>query len=102
MIKNNGNYYEVKYGDDEIIEKGQKFIDYEGAIKIREKRKDDTDCVLNYEGNMDINGKKEGKGRITYRNGDKYEGEFKNNLKDGEGKYIFKNGIYMKVNLSLI
>lgn len=29
---------------------------------------------------------REGKGKYTYANGDKYEGDYKNNLKDGIGK----------------
>ena len=38
------------------------------------------------------NGKKEGKGRIYYKNGDKYEGDGKNNKKEGKGIYYWNNG----------
>ena len=34
-----------------------------------------------------INNKKEGKGKYIYNNGHKYEGEYKNNLRDGRGIY---------------
>ena len=46
-----------------------------------------------YEGEWE-NGKqsKNGKGRITYENGDIYEGEWKDSKRDGNGKYTYKNG----------
>lgn len=34
---------------------------------------------------------KHGKGKLLYSNGDIYEGEFKDNLHDGQGTYDFKN-----------
>lgn len=34
-----------------------------------------------------VNGTKEGKGTEIYKNGDVYEGQFKSNLKEGEGEY---------------
>ena len=34
-----------------------------------------------------INNKKEGNGKYIYNNGHKYEGEYKNNLRDGRGIY---------------
>ena len=34
----------------------------------------------------------EGKGNIIYENGDKYEGELKNGIKEGEGILIRNNG----------
>ena len=58
IIKKNGEFYEVKYLDDVLLEKGPKLLDYDGALKIREKRKTDTDCILNYEGDIDFDGKK--------------------------------------------
>lgn len=33
----------------------------------------------------------QGKGKITYKCGDKYEGDFVNGLKQGKGKYVFKD-----------
>ena len=46
-----------------------------------------------YEGEFKINDSiKEGFGIIYYKNGDIYEGEFKNNMYDGIGVYYFKNG----------
>lgn len=35
---------------------------------------------------------KNGKGKLTYSNGDHYEGEFKDNLPFGKGIYVFRNG----------
>ena len=32
--------------------------------------------------------------KVYYKNGIKYEGDFKNNVSDGNGKYIWKNGSY--------
>ena len=44
-----------------------------------------------YEGEL-INGKKEGKGKFTYKNGCIYEGFFKNNKKEGSGIFYYTNG----------
>jgi len=33
---------------------------------------------------------REGKGKYNYANGDKFEGEFKKNLKHGIGKMVYK------------
>ena len=37
-------------------------------------------------------GKREGKGKYYYNNGDRYEGDFKNGLFDGKGVFYCKNG----------
>jgi hypothetical protein len=50
-----------------------------------------TDEEMFYEGELDNNGGKEGRGKITYRNGMVYDGEWKNNKKDGKG--ILTNAI---------
>ena len=34
----------------------------------------------------------EGKGEYTYQDGEKYEGEFKNGIREGFGKYFYNNG----------
>ena len=44
-----------------------------------------------YEGEL-VNGKKEGKGKFTYKNGCIYEGFFKNNKKEGSGVFYYTNG----------
>mgnify|MGYP003849388355 CR=1 FL=1 len=44
------------------------------------------------------NGKKHGKGTFIYANGDKYEGEFKNNIFHGDGTLIFADGTKYKGN----
>lgn len=91
IIKKNGEYYDVEYDYNSLVNKGPKFEDYDNVMKLRNMRKENTYCVKNYEGTI-INEVKEGKGTIIYKNGDKYEGEFKNNLKDGYGIYYYKNG----------
>ena len=44
-----------------------------------------------YEGEF-VKGKREGNGKLFYRNGDIYEGEFKNNVREGKGKIFLANG----------
>ena len=44
-----------------------------------------------YEGNWK-GGRKQGKGRAFYKNGDYYEGDFEADKKKGKGKYFFKSG----------
>lgn len=50
-----------------------------------------------YEGEM-INGVREGKGIYFYHNGDKYEGWWQGNKKNGMGRSIIKTLIYTLVN----
>lgn len=42
-----------------------------------------------YEGDY-RDGKKAGMGKMTYPNGDEYTGEWKDNVMEGEGTYIYK------------
>ena len=35
---------------------------------------------------------KDGQGTLTFKNGDKYEGDFKNGIFDGKGKFTSKSG----------
>ena len=44
-----------------------------------------------YEGDL-INGKKQGKGTYTWPNGNKYIGEWKDNIINGKGEFIFNTG----------
>ena len=44
-----------------------------------------------YEGDWK-NGLREGKGIFYYKNGNKYEGDWKNGLREGKGIYYYKNG----------
>ncbi len=39
-----------------------------------------------------INGNKEGKGVYTYADGDKYDGEWKNDKREGKGVHTYANG----------
>ena len=41
-----------------------------------------------------IDGIREGKGIMYYNNGDRYEGDWKNDKKEGKGKYYYKNEFY--------
>ena len=45
-----------------------------------------------YKGGLNENGDKHGKGVFNYENGDKYDGEWKDNKKDGYGTYSYSNG----------
>ena len=40
------------------------------------------------------NGKREGQGKERYKSGAKYDGEFKSNMKEGKGKFIYPNSLY--------
>ena len=44
-----------------------------------------------YEGQW-VNDQRDGNGKMTYANGNIYEGQWKNNQRDGNGKMIWKNG----------
>ena len=65
IVKKNGEYYDVKYENNVIVEKGSKFQDYDGAIKVRNSKKENTNCVASYEGET-LNDQKEGKGKIIW------------------------------------
>ena len=42
-----------------------------------------------------MNGKRHGKGKVYYKNGDiKYDGDFVNDKCEGNGKYIYEGGKY--------
>ena len=47
-----------------------------------------------YEGTY-TDGKRAGTGKMTYPNGDCYTGEWKDNMMEGEGTYVYKVGIYL-------
>jgi hypothetical protein len=47
--------------------------------------------VIAFEG-LYKEGKKDGVGKMTYPNGDKYHGEWKEDKQDGEGTYYYANG----------
>jgi len=49
------------------------------------------DGSIKYEGDW-VNGKREGNGKAVYKNGDYYIGSFKNNFRDGKGIEYYKNG----------
>ncbi len=47
---------------------------------------------INYEGELNDDGLYHGKGVITYPNGSKYVGEFKDGKRDGQGTHTYPNG----------
>ena len=57
--------------------------------------KDNLGGWKTYEGDFK-EGIREGNGKMTYRNGDYYEGEFKNWVRDGYGEFHYSNGTIYK------
>ena len=62
-------------------------------------KKGEDGIIRNEKGNYYIgenkDGKREGKGKMYYKNGDlMYEGDFINDKMEGNGKYIYEDGIY--------
>ena len=49
-----------------------------------------------YEGEYNKDGKRHGKGKITFRNGTYYEGEWKNDLSHGQGTLTYSDGSIYK------
>ena len=47
--------------------------------------------IIRYEGEWK-NNKRDGTGVMTYASGDRYQGEFKDGIKHGQGVYVFANG----------
>jgi len=54
-----------------------------------------------YEGEFK-NGIKEGKGKFIYNNKEIYDGEWENDIKKGKGKFIYDIIIYIMVNGKII
>ena len=48
--------------------------------------------MISYDGDYNENNAPHGIGIMTYKNGDFYEGTFKNGNMDGQGKMTYKNG----------
>ena len=45
-----------------------------------------------YKGDVDFNGKMSGKGVYTYTNGNVYDGQWEDDMRNGKGEYRYKNG----------
>ena len=45
---------------------------------------------------MWTNNQRNGFGKLTFPNGDKYEGNYENGLKNGEGSFYWADGSYYK------
>ena len=75
-----------------VHEQGEK---YEGTWKESQRhglgRQFYKDGNIKYEGQF-RNGGKEGNGIYYFRNGNRFEGEFRNNLMNGRGTYFYANG----------
>ena len=50
---------------------------------------------LKYEGDRNELGERHGFGKATYDNGEYYEGEYKEGMRNGQGKYKFKSARYI-------
>jgi radial spoke head protein 1 len=55
--------------------------------KGKEKKIEFEDGI--HEGDVSSNGKREGKRKTKYKNGDIYEGDYKNGEREGHGRYVF-------------
>lgn len=78
-----GNYKTIKYLDGKIIEFGESTI-LNGHGTKRLSRGMYIGCL--------VDGKPHGQGTITYDNGDRFEGQWKNGVKSGFGTYYFSDG----------
>lgn len=83
-VKNTDLYFEVRYTANhslEILDEARKVLpegaaEYEGDWGAR-----DSEGLIH----------PDGKGKLTYTNGDEYQGDFKNGKKDGYGCYTWSN-----------
>ena len=75
----------------------KEIIEIQEAPKIKKtKAYLQTADILEYTGNY-LQGQKEGFGKVFYKNGDKFKGVFRKNLKEGQGKYFYsKFGLTFK------
>ena len=99
FIEPDGNYYKGNLINGEANGEGEMLINnkikFIGNFSHNIPNK--TGKLINfvdnsiYEGDI-VNGKKEGKGIIKYKNGTTYEGDFINDKYNGFGKLTFKNG----------
>ena len=100
----NGIYFETSALDYESVEKlfqtivltyiktvkeGKLLKDFDN--KLNDNEENEMNNEEKYYGDI-INGKKEGKGKMIYKNGDYYNGNWKNNLREGKGTFINKKG----------
>lgn len=56
---------------------------------------DDYEMLSTYSGTM-VSGKREGHGVWLHKSGSKYEGGWRNNVKEGRGEYSLSDGNYYK------
>ena len=93
---NNCLFYETSAIDHEMIEGAfeglaRAYVEQIERIKKRINLKKKYKNGDIYEGNF-INDLKEGKGEMEYNNGDKYNGIWKDDKREGKGKLIYSNG----------
>lgn len=97
----------IYYGETVIISKEGKIISHPEEITDEEQKKNltvvrhgygimifeykDNQFSSKYEGQWYLN-KKKGKGKVQYPDGSTYEGDFDNDLYDGQGKLHWKQG----------
>ena len=90
--KNNITKHRKKYNGEHAIYDGELFHDKPNGKGIMTFDNGDR-----YEGVLK-NALRNGKGMYKYENGDKYEGNWKNGEKSGRGMYTYKNGKRYKGN----
>ena len=83
---NEVNCTELK--NNSILKNFKKLIEYKDIFRTKIKIYNNGD---RYEGEFKINSR-EGKGIYYYNDGDIFEGEYKNGITEGKGVYYYKNG----------
>ena len=78
----------IELKNNNILKNFKKIIEYKDIFRTKIKIYNNGN---RYEGEYK-NNSREGKGICYYNNGDRYEGEFKNDISEGKGIYYFKDG----------
>lgn len=62
------------------------------CLHVKDKRYCDDEVWGDYEGQIDAEGRRYGKGKIVWENGYEYEGDFVGDLRNGRGTMKYPNG----------
>jgi len=89
----NGKYSggNLENGSDDGRSDDGRSEDKKSEDKDKDKDEDEDENEDTYVGDKNEKNERHGKGKMTYADGDVYEGEWKNNKKSGNGKMTFKN-----------
>ena len=88
VVYSNGNTYEGQFSEDKLKE-GEGTYTWSTNAEDEEDEEGPPKTTAQYSGQY-RNGKRHGKGKMTFPNGDTYTGEWENNKMNGEGTYIYK------------